>query len=721
MKKSVIKKIKDLKKQIYHHDHLYYNLDQPEITDQEYDKLFKQLLDLENQYPKLKTKDSPSQKIPGKALEKFKKEAHSLTMLSLQNSYSKEEIQAFYNRTLKLLKKDDSHKEDSKTHKRRNSPQSLKKENLSFFVEPKLDGMAVELLYEKGLLKKSLTRGDGKFGENITENIKTLRALPLNLKTNTKNLEFLEIRAEILIFKKDFKKINLEKEQKGLPIFANPRNLAAGSLRQLDPKVTACRPLYCFIHSPGLMKNNTIKTQEKFIEKIQNLGLPAFRICKSKKLKPPLELCRLVHSIEEISDYYDQMLQLRHELPFEIDGIVIKVNNFEQQKELGSIARSPRWAIAGKFPAEQGQTQVKDIRLQVGRTGVVTPVAILKAVSLGGVIIRQASLHNFQDLSRKDIRIGDVVLIHRAGDVIPELIRPLKEKRKKGLKAFLKPKNCPVCKKKLQKQGDYLICQNRYCPAIQENKFIHFASKKAMDIEFLGEKSIKKFYEWKWIKNYSDLYDLKDKALINKEGFGEKSYELLVKNLDKSKKTELPRLLFALGIPLIGEQTAQRISEKVYELFESEKNYELFKQKEEAELDLQTALLLLQKLSKEELENIPDVGPLVAQSFKLAFGKKNLISDLQRLHQKGIHFITKKKNQAKMTLKGRQFVITGKLPEPRRELKKRIEERGGRLFLQLSKKTNFLIEGENPGSKKKKAEKLGVKILNWEDFLSLLR
>lgn len=684
MKKTTNKKIQKLKEQIRHHDQLYYNLDKPEITDYEYDKLFKELLELEKQYPELKTKDSPSQKVPGKALEKFKKEAHSQAMLSLQNSYSEEEIQAFYQRLLKLLNK----------------------KTITCFLEPKLDGMAVELIYKKGVFVKALTRGDGKIGENITENIKTLRGLSLTLKGNKNIPPLLELRGEVLIFKKDFEKINQEQEEQGLPIFANPRNLAAGSLRQLNPKVTASRPLHCFIHSPGKI-SSSIKSQKDFIQTMNNLSLPSFQICQSKKLKAPLELCRLAHSIEDIFDYYEQILKLRHQLPFEMDGIVIKLNDFKLQKELGSIARSPRWAIAGKFPPEQGVTQIEDIRLQVGRTGVVTPVAVLKALSLGGVSIRQASLHNFQDLSKKDVRLGDFVLIHRAGDVIPEVIKPIKDKRKKGLKAFNPPKNCPICKSHLIKQGDYLVCQNTECPAVRENKFIHFASQSAMNIEFLGKKSLQKFYQWGWLNSYSDLYDLKDKALKDKEGFGEKSYELLVQSLEKSKKTELSRLIFALGIPLIGEQTAQKISAKIYELYGKK------------DLDLKKAIPLLQNIQQKELEDITDIGPSAAQSFQKAFKNKKLISDLQNLHKRGLHFI--KKSKASRALQGKSFVITGTLPEPRAKIKKQIEEKGGRVLSQVSKKTNFLLAGESPGSKRKKALELNIKILNWKDFLKILR
>lgn len=684
MKNPKQKRIQKLKELIRYHDHLYYNLDRSEITDYEYDKLFKELIEIETKHPELKTKDSPSQKIPGKALEKFKKSPHSLAMLSLQNSYSKEDISDFYNRILKLLNVD----------------------SIECFLEPKLDGVAVELIYEKGLLVKALTRGDGKTGEDITENIKSLRGLPLSLGNIQKPPPLLEVRAEVMISKKDFQRINQEQEETGLNTFANPRNLSAGSLRQLDPKITRSRPLQCFIHSPGLIKGLSLKSQGEFMKKIKDFSLPCFEQSASSKLKAPLKLCRLTQSLKEIWEYYDQILGLRHELPFEMDGIVIKLNHFEQQKKLGTIARSPRWAIAGKFPAEEGETKINNIRWQVGRTGVVTPVAILEPLFLGGVWIRQASLHNFQDLKKKDIRIGDKVLIHRAGDVIPEVLKPLKEKRKKGLKTLHQPTNCPICKRSLKQKGDYLMCSNKQCSAVKINRLIHFCSKGAMNIEFLGKESIKKFYEWKWLNSYSDIYDLENKDLKSQPGFGEKSYDLLVKSLEKSKKTELDRLIFALGIALIGQQTAQKISEKIYQIHGKKK------------LSLQQALLIIQKLSREELESITDVGPLAAQSFKSTFEDKDLIFDLKKLEQKGIHFITKEKQGE--SLKGLKFVITGKLPEPRSQIKKNIEAQGGQVLSQISQSTNFLLQGEKPGSKKKKAQEGAIQILDWNDFLKLI-
>ena len=690
MKPAIQKEILKLKKQLRQHDHLYYNLDQPKITDFEYDKLFKRLLELEAKHPEFKTPDSPSQRIPGQALDKFKKEAHSLAMLSLQNSYSTQEIKAFYERILKQLTK-----------------------NPSFFVEPKLDGVAVELVYKQGVLIKALTRGDGKTGENITKNIKTLKGLPLVLETK---VPLLEVRGEVVIFKKDFKKINEKQEEKGLPLFANPRNLAAGTLRQLDPKVTAKRPLHFFAHSPGNINTGQINitkinSQQEFMKTMKALCLPSLHINSSGKLKPPLNLCRLAPSFKDLLVYYEELLSLRHQLPFEIDGLVIKVNRFEEQKKLGSIARSPRWAIAGKFPPEQGETQIQDIRLQVGRTGVVTPVAVLKPLSLAGVFIRQASLHNFQDLKRKDIRIGDFVLIHRAGDVIPEVIKVLKPKRKTVLKTpgwlkkYVPPSHCPVCQAVLKNQGDYLLCDNKNCPAVKESRLLHFASKPAMNIEFLGEKSIKKFYGWGWLNSYSDIYDLKHKDLKNKEGFGEKSYTLLVSSLEKSKKTQLPRWLFALGIPLIGEQTAQKISDKIYKIGGED-------------LNIPAVLKILKNITAEELESIPDLGPLAVASFLSAFRDPVMIEDLKELYKRGVYFEKQSKKQG--SLKNKSFVITGTLPLPRSQIKQQILNKGGQVMAQVSQNTDFLLEGASPGSKSQKAKKLNIPRLTWEDFLKLI-
>ncbi|MBC6414811.1 MAG: NAD-dependent DNA ligase LigA [Bdellovibrionales bacterium] len=687
-----LKRIQELKEKIRYHDSLYYNLDQPEITDFEYDNLFKELIHLEKKYPQFKTQDSPSQKITGEALSHFEKKAHTQPMLSLQNSYSLEEIKIFYQRVLK----------------------SLKEEDLTFFMEPKLDGMAVELIYEEGFFKTALSRGDGVVGEDITNSVKTIRSIPVSLapfeekkpQKNSNSISvppILEIRGEILIFKKDFELINREQELAKLPIFANPRNLASGSIRQLDSKITAKRPLRCFIHSLGGLEIPGIKTQEKFIQYLQKLKLPTFRVCKHKNLKPPLDLCRVSHSFEDVVDYYKQMEKLRKKLPFEIDGIVLKLNKIEQQKKLGFIARSPRWAIAGKFTPEQKETLLKEVKFQVGRTGVITPVAILKPVQIGGVTIRHASLHNFKEWTRKSVQKGDKVLVHRAGDVIPEIIKKVQDKKKNSLTtdSVTIPKHCPVCSTLTKEQGDYLVCTNQQCPSIIENKFIHFSSKKAMNIEFLGVKSLKKFCKWGWLKKYSDIYDLVNKPIKEKEGFGEKSYQLIVKSLEKSKKVSLQRFLFALGIPLIGEETAGKISEVIYS--------------KTVNLNLLKALSFLKNLSQEELEAISDIGPLVAQSFKKTFENKELIEDIEALHSKGLNLLPKpeKNNQ----LQGLNFVITGKLKIPRDSLKLQIIREGGKVLSQISSQTSYLISGENSGSKKQKALKLSIPILSYKELL----
>ena len=802
-KKVAYKKITELKKDIAFHDRLYYNLDRPQITDFEYDALLQKLQNLESQFPDLKSLDSPTQKVPGEVLAHFKKKAHTQAMLSLQNSYSVEELRSFCERLLK----------------------ALNTKELTFFMEPKLDGMAVELIYENGFFKTALSRGDGRVGEDISSTVKTIRSIPLKLqnfnslqnkeeqdgqKTAFKSLyqekSFLEIRGEILIFKEDFKKINEEQELKKEATFSNPRNLAAGSVRQLDPTITAKRPLRCFIHSPGGIEIPSVKSQEDFIKKLHHWNLPAFKVSpdwssdkspsdshskktsffeqKNKKealqLQAPFGLCAVASSFQDLVNYYTQMQSLRPKLPFEIDGIVLKLNSFSQQKKLGSIARSPRWAMAAKFKPEQAVTFLKKVKFQVGRTGVITPVALLTPVQVGGVTISQASLHNFKDLERKKIQEGVHVLIHRAGDVIPEVIKVIEEpsnsqketnssllKRlftsllKKetyisSLKSLYKsiyslfsglslknlfkpfyslffrskkqpsnsqaspscslckmkhpiahpkkvkiPKECPDCKSPVKQHGDYLLCSNDSCPAIQINKWIHFTSKKAMDIDFLGVKSIEKFSSWGWLKSYSDIYDLKDKNIQDKEGFGKKSYQLLVTNLEKSKKVSLQRFFYALGIPLVGEETSGKISEKLYE--------------KQSPLTLLSILPLIQELSQEELEEIPDVGPLVAQSFKKAFQNQALVEDIESLAKRGLSLKNpEKKSQALAHL---SFVITGSLPIPRTELKSLIEKEGGKVLSQVSSKVSFLIEGEKAGSKKQKALDLKRPLLSYEELL----
>lgn len=699
MNSRIKKKLERLKSQIRHHDHFYYNLDQPEISDREYDCLYKELENLEKNHPDLITPDSPTQRMPGQPLEKFKKEPHQQKMFSLQNTYSTKEIEDFVNRVSKFLKK----------------------ENVLFFIEPKFDGVAVELIYENGILTKALTRGDGETGENITENIKTIPSIPLHLLSNKKENSkktfptLLEVRGEVVIFKKDFKEMNRQRKEEEDVLFANPRNAAAGALRQLDPRITAQRPLRFYAHGPGILKGLSSSSQSEFLKKIKSFSIPCLEMNNKKNLQFPYLFC-LCQSLKEIFDYYSEMEKIRHTFPFDTDGIVIKVDSFDKQSQLGYTARSPRWAAAGKFEPETAQTKIKDIILQVGRTGVVTPVAVMQPVLIGGVSIRQASLHNFKELSRKDVRKGDWVEIRRAGDVIPEIIKVLKNKRNSFLIPFKDPELCPGCKKPLKVDGEYHRCFNLFCPAVREKTLVYFASKKCMNIEFLGEKSIQKFYKQGWLESFSSFYTLPKKPLEEQEGFGKKSVELLKKSLEKSKQTTFSRILSAIGIHGVGEETARKLSEAIKN---KSKN-------SSSDWTLKTALKTLISMTEEELKKIPDVGGIVAQSIINTLQNKELIQDLEHLHTLGVNL--HQKADLKSTdfpkntqLKDKSFVITGELPLTREQVKNLIKEQDGKVLSTISRKTDYLICGENPGSKKEKAFHFSVKILDWPEFQKLLR
>ena len=679
MKSKAKTEIKKIREQIKEHDHFYYNLDKPKISDRAYDLLFKKLQDLEEKYPDLVTKDSPSQRVPGEPLEKFQKEAHTLRMLSLQNTYSTEEIRDFFLRIKKWLKN----------------------QKIVYFVEPKFDGVAVELIYQRGLLTKALTRGDGNMGENVTENIKTIRSIPLQL--SSKKLELLEVRGEVMILKKDFDKMNQERGKNKEALFANPRNAAAGTLRQLDPGIAASRPLRFFAHGLGSSKGASWKTQSSFMQELHKLSIPCLHFSKTKKLTQT-KCLRLTESLEDILDYYKTMQALRLKFPFDLDGIVIKVDSFKQQKELGEIARSPRWSVAGKFEPESGITQVEKIHLQVGRTGIVTPVAIMTPVFLGGVNIRQASLHNFKELERKDIREGDSVEVRRAGDVIPEVVHV----HKRGSKArkHPRPSKCPSCSSALEFDGDYLRCFSFSCPAKKERSLIYFASKQCMNIEFLGEKSIQKFIQKGWLNNFSSFYELPSKPIEEEEGFGEKSRDLLIDSLNKSKQVSLTRLLAACGIWGVGEQTAEKLSEYVFSMLPSKS------------FNIKEACKVLKNSKLEALTDISDIGPTTASSLLDFFKNSENVQDLNRLASLGVRLLKPRKRKGR--LQDLRFVITGTLPESRDKVKAHILSEGGKVSSSLSSKTDYLVCGKDPGSKKEKSSKLGIKNLTWKDFQKLL-
>ena len=684
MRSKAKERISVLRHEIRRHDHLYYNLDRPEISDREYDRLYAELKQLEKAHPDLIRPDSLTQRVPGRPLEKFEKKRHRQKMFSLQNTYSREEIKQFFERILKLLQTDKT----------------------LFFLEPKFDGVAVELVYEKGALTTALTRGDGETGENITENIKTIPSVPLRLLTEKGRAppDLLEIRGEVILFKKDFEEMNRQKTEAGEPLFANPRNASAGSLRQLDSRITSQRPLRFYAHGIGGREGMEVSSQSEFIKKIWSLSAPCLQICEKKEnLRFPF-LCRLGQSLEEVLSYYDEIERIRQRLPFEVDGVVIKVDSFDEQVRAGETARNPRWAVAGKFEPALARTQIEDIALQVGRTGVVTPVALMTPVSLGGVTVRQASLHNFKELSRKDVRRGDRVEVWRAGDVIPEVIRVFKEERTEKSLPFEPPDRCPGCRSLLKPDGDYLRCFNPLCPAIRERALIYFASRSCMNIEFLGEKSIQKFHKKGWLSSFSSFYELPEKPLEKEEGFGEKSRDLLVKSLNKSKKTTLARLLSAIGIPGVGEQTARRLSRAVTE-------------KRGAPLNLKEAVEVLMSITEEELMEIPDIGEVSAGAVKTVFRQEELIQDLAKLHDLGVRL---SEQRAGGRIAGKSFVLTGKLPRPRGEVKALIEQGGGAVLSSVSRKTDFLVCGEAPGGKKARAESLSVPVLSWSEFQKLI-
>ncbi len=546
-------------------------------------------------------------------------------MLSLSNSYSPEDIVAFQERAQKFLDQE---------------------EEFEFFCEPKFDGLAMELIYENGILTGALTRGDGSTGENVLSNVRTIRSIPLKLKTDSPP-PLIEIRGEILIFKEDFKKLNEAQQEAGEVPFANPRNAASGTIRQLDARITAKRPLRFFAYALGEYEGIEFHTQSELTTLFSKWGLPVVSQIDA-------QLARVVKGAEAAIHYYKNMETQRPKLSFDIDGIVVKINNFSLQERLGFVARNPRWATAAKFAPEQATTLVKDILIQVGRTGALTPVAIMEPVRVGGVSITNATLHNQEEISRKDIRIGDTVVIQRAGDVIPEVVRVVLEKRPPRSKAFEIPTTCPVCHQKAtQLEGEVILrCTNLVCPAVLKESLKHFVARRAMNIEKLGDRLIETFVESSLIQKFSDIYRLDKKALMSVERQGEKSVENLLGAIEKSKSTTLARFIFALGIRFVGEQTAKSLAA----------HFDTIEDLEVAPID--------------ELLQVEDIGPKVAESIHQAFQNakiKKEITDLQKLGVK----ISNQREKASAVLQGKKFVITGSLPRGRNEVKELIESNGG--------------------------------------------
>ena len=670
MPSQIEKRIEELREKIKEHDYNYYILAEPVISDEEYDKLMKELENLEEKNPHLITADSPTQRVGKDLTKEFKPVTHLVPMLSLSNTYNEEDLFDFDRRVRESLPKD---------------------EKADYVVELKIDGASVSLHYVNGYLQTAATRGDGLVGEEITANVKTIKSVPLRLKEHksiTYSLTDFEVRGEIFMMIEDFEVINKKQQELGGKLFANPRNFAAGTLKMQDPKIVAKRKLNTFVYGLISLKEN-FETHYENLKILQKLGFnvnPEFHLCKD--IKEVLEICR---NLEE----------KRKSLKYEVDGAVIKVNSLRHQKILGAIAKSPRWAVAFKFKAKQAYTRIKKIRWQVGRIGTITPVAELEPVFLAGSTISRATLHNFDEIRRKDIREGDKVVIEKGGDVIPKVVSVVLSERSKDSRIPKPPERCPVCETILFKPESEVAyyCENTKCPAQVKGRIGHFAWRGAMDIEGLGDALINLFVDMRFLKTYVDIYDLKEhrEELINIERLGEKSIDNLLNAIEKSKKQPFAKVLFAIGIRYVGAGAAKKLADHFLSIEE------------------------LMKASEEEIASIHEIGPSISKSVRKFFSNESNVRVIEKLKEHGLN-LKAETNAAKETFfTGKTFVITGTLNNlSREEANDRIILNGGKVTSSVSKKTNYLVTGENPGSKLGKARELGVKILNEKEFLEEL-
>jgi DNA ligase (NAD+) len=660
-------RLKNLKKIIQEHDHAYYLLDDPLISDHEYDSLFQELKKIESENPHLITPDSPTQRVGGKPLDEFKQITHKKPMLSLGNAFGNDELNAFYKRVTETLDTTD----------------------IEFSAELKFDGLAISLFYEEGFLKYAATRGDGLVGEDVTHNIKTMKVIPLRLSSDNPP-KILELRGEVLMNKDDFLELNEQQKKQNLKVFANPRNAAAGSLRQLDPTVTAKRKLQFFAYGLGEVdKSIYFDYHSQMIDFIKDLGVPVSKYSE------------IVQNNTEMEAYFQKILGQRNALPFDIDGIVFKVNSIKSQNNLGFVSKAPRWAIAYKFPAEEAETIVNDITVQVGRTGAITPVARLKPVFVSGVTVTNATLHNEDEMNRKDIRIGDSVMVRRAGDVVPEVVRVILEKRPNNAIKFLMPKQCPICGSDIERiDGEAAQrCTGQYkCNAQIKQGISHFISRKAMNIDGLGEKIVDQLFEQGMLKNIADIYKLDFAVIENMDRFGKKSVENLKESIEKSKKTTLGKFIYALGIRNVGEATSKELAAH----FRSLEN--------------------LFNATVEDYLMVNDIGPVVAESLVKYFHDENNQLIINSIIESGISWPALKEiNAINSKLNNQTFVVTGTLNSfSRDEIKDLIEANGGKVSGSVSKKTSYVIVGDNPGSKADKANELGVPIITEINLMEML-
>lgn len=663
------KRYSALIKKIHEYDYHYYVLDEPLVADADYDTFIKALLEIEQAHPDITAPDSPSRRVGGGLLDKFDSVVHAVAMLSLDNIFSDEDLKAFYHRLCERL-------------------QLSEDKVIEFAVEPKLDGLAMSLRYENGLLVQALTRGDGQTGENVLENVKTIRSIPLKLSGNFPDT--IEVRGEVFMPKDGFEQLNARQMSKGEKTFANPRNAAAGSLRQLDSRITATRPLAFYAYGLGeIIGMSRPPSYADAITCLRRFGIP---ICP---------LFKVVFGQQALLDYYHEVLAQRHHLDYDIDGVVYKVNDYEKQQRLGFASRAPRWAVAHKFPAQEKSTQVENIDIQVGRTGALTPVARLKPVEVGGATVTNATLHNADELARKDIRIGDTVIIRRAGDVIPEVVRFIPEYRQAHFTPFAMPTVCPVCNSDVVKPDGEAVTRcmaGLFCPAQRKQALIHFVSRKAMDIDGLGEKVIKQLVDASFVHTPADLYQLKHAQLSSLERMGDKSATNAINAIEASKKTSFARLLFALGIREVGEVTAQLLAEHY------------------ADIDA------LYETDTETLENIEGIGPVMAEFIVTFFAEPHNRDVIAKLFASGVspqNKITQAATDGYFADK--KVVVTGTLSAMTRdEAKTRLKALGAKVQSSVSKNTDVLIAGEKAGSKLAKAQELGITVLDETAFLAQL-
>lgn len=669
MSESVHQRLEELKESLYYHAVRYYVEDNPEIPDAEYDRLMRELLEIEAQHPDLVTVDSPSQRVGGKPLSEFSQVTHEVPMLSLDNAFDDSELDSFHKRAQDRI-----------------GGESIKQ----YCCEPKLDGLAVSLLYENGILVQAATRGDGTTGENITENVRTINAIPLKLRGDDWPAR-LEVRGEVFMPKAGFEKLNELARQKGEKVFVNPRNAAAGSLRQLDSRITASRPLSFYAYSVGVVQGADLAAShyERFLQ-IKSWGLP---MCPETKR---------VDSLADVKTYYQDILQRRDALPYEIDGVVIKIDDIAVQERLGFVARAPRWAIAYKFPAQEEMTTLNEVEFQVGRTGAITPVAKLEPVFVGGVTVSNATLHNADEIERLQVKIGDQVVIRRAGDVIPQVVSVIKERRPETARDIIFPTQCPVCGSHVERiEGEAVTrCTGGLvCQAQRKQALKHFVSRKALDVDGLGDKVIEQLVDREMVETPADLFKLSAGVLTVLERMGPKSAQNIVNALEKSKLTTLPRFLYSLGIREVGEATAANLAQH-------------FK-----------SLEAIQAATEEQLIAVQDIGVVVAKHITTFFEEEQNQAVVQDLLVQGIHWpeVSAPEQGAELPLEGKTVVLTGTLSQlGRTEAKEALQSLGAKVTGSVSKKTDILFAGENAGSKLTKAQELGIEIKTEQDLLELI-